>query len=126
MIDRIWGGGNRIGALYYMRKHDLHRVGNSFMKGRLHEGDIVMCIAHTGDCFYDYILIEYGQNFIKGILNSRFGAYAMEDTLMEVSEKEYHQIMTGDFVSGDKNWSQFIKSLKATRQVATGEAGGGK
>lgn len=114
-IYRPWRTGNRIGGIYVLTEWDLTRTGYSWMRGRLHKGDIVMCTRHSGDCFYDYILLEIGTNFIRGILESRFGSYILEHLLMEVSEKEFHRIMTGEYMKDDKDWKQFIHQLEESK-----------
>ena len=75
-MSRAWGNGASIGSLVvFSDEMDLQRIGNCWMNGRVKIGDVAMPIGRSGDCFYNYILIEVGGNFITGIPGSRFGAY---------------------------------------------------
>ena len=115
-IDRAWRGGNVIGGLYYITEYDLHRV-SGWMKGRLRVGDIAMCAQHSGDCFYDYFLMEWGENFMRGIIGSRFGSYTLSTILMQLSNREYHLIMAGEGLYESavgeikQNWRKIIDEL---------------
>lgn len=78
----MWNKGNEIGKLYILSESDLSRVGDSWMRGRLRAGDVVLCIAHTGDCFNDYLLVVSIYNGLFSVKESRFGAYTL-GTLLE-------------------------------------------
>ncbi|MBA7710292.1 hypothetical protein ES703_119232 [subsurface metagenome] len=98
-IDRIgnWGEGNDVGCVYIFDKEDLNRVGNCWMDGRLRVGDIVLCVGHSGDCFYDYILIGAGNNFVEGIPDSEFGSYTLSNQLKwKPTNKEFHLLCAGE------------------------------
>lgn len=47
------------------------------MNGRLRVGDVCMAVNHAGDCFSNFILLESVSNAVRGIPESRFGAYKM-------------------------------------------------
>lgn len=70
-----WHNGNSIGTMYILDEDDLSRVGDSWMNGRLRAGDVVLCTAHSGDRFNQYVLIRPFQNGMEAILGSSFGAY---------------------------------------------------
>jgi len=96
---RRWGTGNNIGQTYRLTERDLTKVGHSWMEGRLKVDDLVVCSTHSGDCFYDYILVKEYANGLRGIPESKFGAYAFgnEDSV-ELTAREFHLLMAGEFV----------------------------
>lgn len=95
-----WGGGNTIGCIYRLTKHDTGRVGHCWMRGRLIEGDLALCIAHAGDCFYQYILLDVGGNYIRGVAESRFGSYSFAGEAVEwiPSNRELHLLCAGETI----------------------------
>lgn len=91
-----WRDGNSIGTLYTLEKNDLSRIGDCWLKGRLRAGDVILCVAHSGDCFNDYVLINPFLNGLNAILGSEFGAYVLGKKLnWQPSKKEYHLLMAG-------------------------------
>jgi hypothetical protein len=73
------------------------------MRGRLKQDDLILCIKHTGDCFFDYILIKEYANGLKGIPQSRFGAYVLgEEVDKKLNEKEFHLLCAGEFIDNDE------------------------
>lgn len=99
MIDRQWMTGNAIGKVYVLAEGDLQRVGHCWMNGRLLLGDVAMCIRHSGDAFFDYILLDIGSNYVKGIPGSKFGSYSLstEDEWMP-TDKEFHLLAAGESI----------------------------
>jgi hypothetical protein len=94
-----WGSGAEIGALYRIRPEDFGRVGCCWMAGRLKDGDLVLCVAHSGDCFFDYILIYEYANGIEGIPGSSFGAYTLGSKVdYTPSAKACAMLKRGEFV----------------------------
>lgn len=53
--------GVKIGMVYQLRREDLGRIGNCWLAGRLRVRDLAVALRHSGDCFYDYQLIEGGR-----------------------------------------------------------------
>lgn len=99
MNNPLWKGGALVGALYRVAtKGDLMRVGNSWMKGRVRIGDLLLCVEHTGDGFFDYMLVNEYEYGLKAIPESRFGAYALGDRGPEISGREYHLLLDGRMV----------------------------
>jgi hypothetical protein len=92
-----------------IREIDLARVGNCWMKGRLLVDDLAMAISHSGDCFFNYELLDSflhyggGQEMRVGyrrIPGSRFGAYTLGVAHeFQPSEREFHLLMAGENVS---------------------------
>ncbi len=74
-----------LGRVFRLRPSDLDRVGRCWMQGRLREGDLVMPVEHSGDCFFSYELLEGGFTLHDGgregpgyrwCRGGRFGAYS--------------------------------------------------
>ncbi len=96
-----WGGGNSIGSIYRINEFDLNRIGG-WMHGRILVGDIALCYRHSGDCFYDYYLLEYGENFAKLNMAGKFGAYAIGEELdWKPTTREFHLLMAGEILKGE-------------------------
>ena len=113
-----WGRGNEIGAVYVLNAECTARVGGGWMKGRLRAGDIALCIEHTGDGFFDYILLETGENFVKGIPASRFGSYCFGVGACRwlPSDREFHLLCAGESIT--------IPISERTQHPLTAEVGG--
>jgi hypothetical protein len=97
-----WRSGNATGAFYLLSVADLERVGDCWMKGRLHVRDLVLCVGHTGDCFHDFILIKEFVNGLRGIPASRFGAYALANPTrqgLDPDGADFHNLAAGNFVA---------------------------
>ena len=101
MFNREWGEGATIGKLYRLvESTDLNRVGLCSMRGNLKINDLILCIKHTGDCFYNYILIEEFEKGLKGIPKSEFGAYTTGIPVnINLTNKEYNLLCAGEFIS---------------------------
>jgi hypothetical protein len=99
-MSERWRGGANIGALYRVAdERDLARVGNCWMSGRLRVGDLLLCLAHSGDCFYDYMLVKEYDNGLEGIPRSKFGAYVLgEPSSPRLTSRQYHLLAAGEFV----------------------------
>jgi hypothetical protein len=97
---RDWGTGATIGAMYRVRDtRQLSRVGHCWMAGRLKVGDLLLCVGHSGDCFFNYILVEECANGLKGIPESRFGAYVLGELIpLRPTAREFHLLAAGEFV----------------------------
>lgn len=92
-----WRSGNEIKKMYILNEHDLSRIGNCWMEGRLLINDIILCVDHTGDCFNNYVLIYPFMNGIKAILESKFGAYQLGTKLnWQPSETEYYKLLADE------------------------------
>ena len=96
---RPWGQGNQIGQCYRITEPDLSRVGHSWMEGRLRAGDLVLCCEHSGDYFYDYILVYEYDNALKGLPQSKFGSYTLSTPVVwELLAREFHLLMAGESI----------------------------
>jgi len=36
-----------------------HRLGHTWAQGRLREGDLLLCLGQSGDCFHDWLLLDH-------------------------------------------------------------------
>ena len=74
------------------------------MVGRLMVDDLALCAAHSGDCFYDYILVKEYTNGLRGIPESKFGSYALgKEESVELTAREFHLLMAGEFVENGES-----------------------
>lgn len=99
-MNRDWREGAELGALYRITDStDRGRVGCCWMAGRLRVGDTMLCVRHSGDCFYQYILVEVLGNGIRGIPQSEFGAYVFGDRVdLALTPEEIAALKNGQFV----------------------------
>ena len=87
------------GNMWRIKDPDSVRIGNCFMKGRLKEGDLWLCISHSGDCFQDYMFVEEYGNGYKGRPEWTFGSYGIGDSeSVELKEGECEKLKSGGFV----------------------------
>lgn len=95
-----WGGNLAQGNLILVTsEEDCQRVGNCWMKGRLRVGDVIMVIEHSGDCFYDFCLVEVYSNSIKALTGTQFGAYSLGKPLKwQPSDAERRVLFRDDIV----------------------------
>lgn len=96
---RRWNPGNKKKHIYrYV--HDLHknRIGNCNWKPM--DGDLCLCIDHTGDCFNDYLVIrKQSDGRYMGV--GEFGAYAFGTSCGSLDTKTFHVVQAGykiDFI----------------------------
>lgn len=112
MYDRFnhWrDGGHHEGLIVRIGPRDLeNRVGNCWMKDRLKVGDLAMAIRLSGDCFWEYQLIDHeawtsapGRSVMKRgyrlIPESNFGAYVLGTPIaIQPTARERHLMLAGD------------------------------
>ena len=100
--------GAEIGRVYVISQRDIddYRIGSSWMEHRLFAGDICLCIAHAGDCFNDYILLELFNNAVKGIPESKFGAYVLSGDPLnwKPNQEEFEKLCSGGYIATE--WSK--------------------
>lgn len=98
-MDGIWGESNSLGQIYEIIEEDFHRVGDCWMKNRLLVGDLVLCHKHSGDHFYDYIVLKKFDNGLRGICQSDFGAYSFhKESNITLAARDFHLLMAGEFI----------------------------
>lgn len=122
-MHRQWGTGASSGSLVRLTTEaDLRRVGNCWLQGRLRVGDVLMCVEHTGDHFYDYIPVQIGGNFVNGLPEHRLGAYVLGEPLKwQPSSKEFHLLCAGENVFTDAPWEELSALNQEIREKANAE-----
>jgi hypothetical protein len=108
-VKRTWNGTAKIGTIYKLQSSDPTRVGNCWAKGRLKEGDHLLCVAKSGDCFYDYVLLEttdYSNRPGVDIrpVSSKLGAYQIGMPVTHLDDDEFDNLMAGQKITTDFKW----------------------
>lgn len=74
------------------------RIGDGWAKGRLRQGDVIVAVAHTGDGFFDYLLLQE-QAFLGSItlrpIGPSFGSYRVGRKVGTVAERDMPGLMKG-------------------------------
>lgn len=98
-------GGHDVGTVVRLSEKDNGRVGYCWMRGRLKDGDLAVAVAHAGDCFWSYELLEcvgfLGNSEQRGyrlIPGSKFGAYTLGQPAVELTAREKHLLLAGESV----------------------------
>lgn len=52
------------------------RMGYCDMRGKLKDGDLALCVGHSGDYFHDFILLDVENEYISVRPDSKFCGYA--------------------------------------------------
>ena len=85
-----------VGKLWRIKDPGSVRVGHCFLAGRLKAGDLFLCVAHSGDCFQDYMYVEEFVNCLKGKPEWEFGAYGIGDSdEVAIADGEFETLKTG-------------------------------
>jgi len=105
-----WGAGNRLGGLYTLTQSDLeNRLGNNGItvgqinlpgsgslvthdldkRDFMQPGDKVVCLEHSGDCFFDYQLLHEFEGDLFPVEGMRFGAYTLSGDPTEILRINY-------------------------------------
>lgn len=80
------------------------RVGSCWAKGRLKVGDILLCDELSGDCFYNWYLMDYikyanHEGVTMSVVPHRFGAYAMNGVMLKgFTTRDYGLLIAGQKV----------------------------
>lgn len=96
-------GGVDVGDIFVLDGPFEHRLGHGWAKGRLKQGDILVAISHSGDCFHDYLLLDATRGtqhgkptlFLKPI-STPFGAYALGKPVAHLQMKDLGLAMAGE------------------------------
>lgn len=102
-------GGIEIGDLIRIDTGEFEgRLGYGWARGRLKHGDILLAIEHSGDCFFNYILIDHNEMTLEGKSMLRltpvpvpFGAYTLGRVLGSVGFEGMMRLKGGQEVSID-------------------------
>ena len=94
---RTWGTGANIQTIYkYISQNDADRMGNC--KRLPKEGDLCLCVDHSGDCFYDYYVIRKGKDNKWGIV-FKFGAYYFGKKVKTLTERNFHLLLAKERIT---------------------------
>lgn len=97
-----WRQGGKIGSIYkYIKKR--HHAALGYCKWIPEDGDLCLCIEHSGDCFSDYVVIRENPScFFQRVgecTNVRgegdFGAYNFGKPIYKVTTREMHLLIAG-------------------------------
>lgn len=115
MHNRPWGEGQQLGAVYVLSEDDNSRFGSHWFKGRVRDGDVVLCTEHSGDCFYNYKLFHvYGNGLMLCTDSPRMCGYCLGKLAEgELSAREYHLLMAGEMVEMDESR---VKTFQTPRE----------
>lgn len=90
---RNWGGGRDVGCVIRFTEADNHRLGNNEPRVSLRDGDLALCVRHSGDYFYDYrLLVRTPQD--QYTLGTAFGAYECGMS-QKIPGQKFHLLMAG-------------------------------
>ncbi len=89
-----WGGGAEVGVLYEYRKEDIARLGHCAVPK---VGDLLLCVAHTGDCFYNYLIIKNrrGEFYAPG---KEVCGYALGKKIKPLTKRQFHLLLAGETI----------------------------
>lgn len=94
-----------VGKLWRIKDPDSVRVGHCFLAGRLKAGDLFLCVAHSGDCFQDYMYVEEFSNCLKAKPEWQFGSYGIGDSdEVSIVDGEFETLKTGGRVERETGW----------------------
>lgn len=95
-------GGVDIGDMRVLNGAFEDRLGHCWARGRLKQGDILVAIRHSGDCFHDYLLLEPSVGSIDGKptlflrpIPVPFGAYTLGEPIGALNMMELGLAMAG-------------------------------
>ena len=93
-----------VGRLWRIKDPDSVRVGDCFLAGRLKRGDLFLCVAHSGDCFQNYIYVEEYANCLISKPERRFGSYGIGDAeVVDMASGEFEALKDGGCVERKMN-----------------------
>lgn len=114
-----WRGGANVGTVYMIENSDLSRVGCCWASNRLLPYDLLLCIRHSGDCFYDYLLIEsthyYGEkrDRLEAMVARPICSYTLGTAIYDLDELQTAKIRAGKEIKLKK--SNMINTKSETK-----------
>lgn len=89
-----WTPGNRSQSLYrYCDKEHQDRMG--YCKYLPNDGDLCLCVGHTGDCFDDYVVLWVDDDGLYSVLYE-FSAYKFGEEICNLSNRAFHLLLAGE------------------------------
>ena len=88
MGRRAWTSGANIGTIYhYDHAQDADRIGHCAWLPN--DGDLCLCVEHSGDSFYDYFALRLNDNG-KLTKVGEFGAYVFGRKVGKLEKRQFH------------------------------------
>lgn len=95
MRGRQWGGGAELRRLYEYSDDDRSRMGHCDWLPS--NGDLCLCVEHSGDCFFTYVALRK-QGDGKWRRAGKFGAYVFGTPCGVLPERTFHLACAGEAV----------------------------
>jgi hypothetical protein len=79
-----------------------HRLGHTWARGRLKQGDLIVAVQHAGDHFFNFLLLEQrigSQDMTLEAIGKPFGAYVMGRIVGGISKEEVEALLAGDEIT---------------------------
>jgi len=96
-------GGVDIGDLFVLNGEFEHRLGHGWARGRLKQGDVLVAIRHSGDCFHDYLLLDPskivsgGKTMLRLVpVATPFGSYTLGDPIGTLPQRQLGLALAGE------------------------------
>jgi hypothetical protein len=82
-----------------------HRLGHTWARGRLREGDLLLCLEQAGDCFHNWLLLDHRTGTMSGPDGERIpalflksvpaplGAYTMGRSIHRLSQDQLRELI---------------------------------
>ena len=105
---RTWRtGGFEVGDLIRLDNGEFEdRLGHCWARGRLKEGDLLVVTEHSGDFFFDHMLLEHSRMTLEGApmlrvqpITAPIGAYALGRHVGSVSREDLTRLLAGETLS---------------------------
>lgn len=91
-----WRKGGRIGSVYkYVDKEHNHRIGSCDWLPE--DGDLCLCVGHSGDCFSSYVAMREVEGGLKKV--GKFGAYVFGESLGYLEVRDFHLVQAGEIIT---------------------------
>lgn len=108
MYNRWGSGGVEMGDVVRLEGGDYQsRLGHTWAKGRLKRGDLAVVMRHSGDHFFDYMLLDHCpvKQHENGVLvdairldpvTKRFGSYTIGRTVFRLTTDQMAMVIAGE------------------------------
>jgi len=82
-----------------------HRLGHTWARGRLREGDLLLCLEQAGDCFHNWLLLDHSVGTAHGPDGERtptlflrtvpapLGAYTMGRAIHRLTDDQLQELV---------------------------------
>ncbi len=95
-----WGVGNAQKNIYkYSDAEHKNRMG--CCEWLPEDGDLCVCVAHSGDYFNNYAAMRIQENGAYKMVGE-FGAYCFGESIGELSKRDFHLLQAGEEITLNK------------------------